>query len=627
MGGGRPPSDAPPTPGNDPMDSFSAPRGGVEASASSSVGPIRTPRSSPSPAPYGAGGDTPRPPRMSSASQAAARARAASERSHSPFPFSLGSPQGSPFDEDDHEAIVPDTPQTSGDGWTVSEFAEGLMDSATWLEKAVSDRSSAFLTGTEKALIHSRVATLLRAVNEAGVSSWGGNTSHPPPRPAPPRPGQLSELTMTSLMAGDFDVPMAGPPRPATRARQPRRGPLGSRPLPRPPVRAGGGSARARGAPPPVPDASTRPAVRPASFAQAARFQGGQVPSSSVDGIVRLAKAFPELPTSRLAAMQGQASPAKPRSKKASSTVHGPSRRQILVKASPIPDAFNPGDLLDQVRSKLALHRSRLVAQSVSLAYGGFSIATDVVASEDELRFVREGVRAALPGASSTATELPSSTSYLKLVDVPLTAGDKMITPEIIIQQIAKAGPLVRDHVVLQTPPRVVRDSPKSDTATVYLNVADSVSGARAKVLLRQSVQFGRYVAYFRTARANPGMALCNRCWRWGHPASACRAPQIKCPACMGPHRKDHHRTLAGCCKGNPGANPPVPPTLEGVPCPHPSRCPNCRKAHAADDRRCDFWRHRFDQDWIRARYSEVRERQRSRSPHANHPAAGGGRT
>jgi hypothetical protein len=217
--------------------------------------------------------------------------------------------------------------------------------------------------------------------------------------------------------------------------------------------------------------------------------------------------------------------------------------------------------------------------------------------------------------------------SYLKLVDVPITANDRLITPEIVLQQIAKAGPSVRDFVVLQTLPRVVRDLPKSDMATVYLNIADSVSGARAWALLKQSVQFGQYVACFRAAQANPGMALCSCCWCWGHPELACRTPQGRCPTCSGPHRKERHCTLAGCCKGNPSANPPIPQTAEGLPCPHPVRCMNCHKAHTADNRKCDFWCHRFDLEWIKVHYAEVCERQHSHSPNANRPTAGRGRT
>jgi hypothetical protein len=194
-----------------------------------------------------------------------------------------------------------------------------------------------------------------------------------------------------------------------------------------------------------------------------------------------------------------------------------------------------------------------------------------------------------------------------------------------VINHVNRAG--LGQYLVLNAPARVVRDSRMSDTVSVYFNVADSVSGSRFRSLVDKVVQIDRYACRFRAARANPGVALCTRCWRWGHPSSACRAPQTTCPACSGPHRFEHHRALSGCCRGNAKATPPVPPTAPGAPCPHPARCPNCRKDHAADSRKCNFWRHRFDKDWIQARYAEVRERRRLHSPVINHPATGGGRT
>nr|BAB32466.1 Gag-like protein [Tricholoma matsutake] len=256
---------------------------------------------------------------------------------------------------------------------------------------------------------------------------------------------------------------------------------------------------------------------------------------------------------------------------------------------------------------------------------GNLSVATDVVASDEDLRCFKEAAHKAFPYALQIDAALPTSMSYLKLVDVPYIANDKAITPDVVIAHLGKSG--ISDLTVLQVPPRVVRDSRMSDTCTVYLNVADSVSSARAKALIGRGVQFRRYVAYVRAARANPGLPLCQRCWKWGHPTPACRAPQSKCPICAGPHRKEHHRALAGCCKGNAKANPPIPATPEGAACPHPARCTNCRKNHASDDRRCNFWRHRFDRDWIKARYDEVSARRNSRSPPTYHPAGRGGRT
>jgi hypothetical protein len=208
----------------------------------------------------------------------------------------------------------------------------------------------------------------------------------------------------------------------------------------------------------------------------------------------------------------------------------------------------------------------------------GFAVTTMSVASEEELQYFHGATRLTFPSVTLCDAALPTSMSYLKLADVLFTLNDRAISLEAVLSQIAKAG--LKDHVVLQSPPRVVR-----------------------------TVQFGRWVSTFKEARANPGSPLCTKCWRWGHPSQACRAPQIKCSACSGPHRSKHHRMLSGCCRGNTKAIPPIPATPEGEPCPHPTRCVNCRKDHAADSRKCKFWAHRFDQEWIKAHYDEVRER------------------
>jgi len=109
--------------------------------------------------------------------------------------------------------------------------------------------------------------------------------------------------------------------------------PRGARPLPVPPPGAPRRVVRpATLGPPPRIDQKSRPFVAgPPSFAQAAAFPGSSGSHTSVDGLVRLAKAFPELPTARLQAMQSQQSPSRPGQKKAKVTIHGPSRRKVLL--------------------------------------------------------------------------------------------------------------------------------------------------------------------------------------------------------------------------------------------------------------------------------------------------------
>jgi hypothetical protein len=214
------------------------------------------------------------------------------------------------------------------------------------------------------------------------------------------------------------------------------------------------------------------------TYAKTAQFAGG-LPPSSVDGIVRLAKAFPELPTKQLEVMNWAAGKAKAKAKKSSATVHGPLRRQVFIQVHPPLVNPNPADLLDNVRMQLSLHHSKLVVESAVVTQQGFAITTTSVASDEELQHFRGATRLTYPSVTQCNAALPTSTSYLKLADVPFMLNDRAISPEAVLSQIAKAG--LSDHVVLQSPPRVVRTSPKSDTCTVYLNVADSVNGARAQ--------------------------------------------------------------------------------------------------------------------------------------------------
>ncbi|KAF9440130.1 hypothetical protein P691DRAFT_623377, partial [Macrolepiota fuliginosa MF-IS2] len=94
-------------------------------------------------------------------------------------------------------------------------------------------------------------------------------------------------------------------------------------------------------------------------------------------------------------------------------------------------------------------------------------------------------------------------------------------------------------------------------------------------------------------------------CWKWGHPSDTYRHPAIHCPICAGPHNKDSHHSMNGCCKGNLKASPPIPPTPADMGCPHVCSCINCSAQHAADDRHCPYWHHCFNHNWIKLRSTQ----------------------
>jgi len=93
--------------------------------------------------------------------------------------------------------------------------------------------------------------------------------------------------------------------------------------------------------------------------------------------------------------------------------------------------------------------------------------------------------------------------------------------------------------------------------AIIWFDIWDTQSGSKAKLLINHSFNLGRYIATVRATNMNPGVPQCHNCWKWGHSTFSCRAHGSRCQKCSRPHKLEHHRDLAWCCKANPKLNPP----------------------------------------------------------------------
>jgi hypothetical protein len=159
--------------------------------------------------------------------------------------------------------------------------------------------------------------------------------------------------------------------------------------------------------------------------------------------------------------MQKHDGTSRPTKAKPLSTVHGPSCRRILLTVDPLPVNLNNGDVLDKIRATLLTHHSKLVVESVVSEREGLVAWSSNVADQNDLGLIKAALRIAALLATSVGAALSTSTSYVKLIDVPYLVRDAPITPKDVLDAIAKAG--LRDLVVCKTPPRVVRDLRFSD--------------------------------------------------------------------------------------------------------------------------------------------------------------------
>jgi len=74
------------------------------------------------------------------------------------------------------------------------------------------------------------------------------------------------------------------------------------------------------------------------------------------------------------------------------------------------------------------------------------------------------------------------------------------------------ASPLAKNFKYAAEP-CIICNSDASTTAKVYINIWDSQAGTRTRGIIDKSLLFGTHSCYVRTASANAGAPLCQRCW------------------------------------------------------------------------------------------------------------------
>ncbi|KXN89366.1 hypothetical protein AN958_05790 [Leucoagaricus sp. SymC.cos] len=179
--------------------------------------------------------------------------------------------------------------------------------------------------------------------------------------------------------------------------------------------------------------------------------------------------------------------PPLPSRRKLKTTVAGPSRRQVLVKCEPVPAASSFPSLVGVANRSLA--KVDLRVDSCVAAYGGISLLTSRVASPEEIQVIAAAIHQHL--GRDVQAALPTSRSYLKIVDVPyFCPGSKDFIDSGYVREVMRRSHMASSFTLANSP-RVMRNSRHADSATVWFDVVDSQSGAVAKRLINSSFQFG----------------------------------------------------------------------------------------------------------------------------------------
>jgi len=242
--------------------------------------------------------------------------------------------------------------------------------------------------------------------------------------------------------------------------------------------------------------------------------------SSSANDILKLRDAFPALPNKKIIEIHNATlnSSQPKKKKKIVTTTKGPSRKQAIVPilGQHITSIMNNAGIhVNVINGMLKGIKSTLRAEFIRPATQSIIITTNNVPAPSDFSIIERYIKSIDGiGINEVAVpRLPQSKSYLKITGIPYLQSNGLAINSDDISNYLKNSELF-EGITLAAKPRVIKASPKSDMAIVWVDIWDSQNGSKAKALINHSFNFGKHIATFRGTSMNPGIPQCHNCWK-----------------------------------------------------------------------------------------------------------------
>ena len=267
--------------------------------------------------------------------------------------------------------------------------------------------------------------------------------------------------------------------------------------------------------------------------------------------VLKISKAFPALNAEKIDQInnivKGVAKP-KP---KIQMTTKGPSRKQVIILMSKENiDSFMKNSSLHvaNINWQFCNAKSKILIDYICAEPLGITIVTNKVSQQSDLMIINHYIKNSNNVNSLQVEEpwLPKSKSYLKIIGIPyyphnnsqecLSSND--------IELVLKQNQIF-DNILLASKSRIIKVSPKSDMAIVWIDIWDVQSGSSAKMLINRYFNIGKFIATICRANMNLGVPQCKNCWKWEHATFSCWIQDSKYVKCNGSHKSENHREFS----------------------------------------------------------------------------------
>ena len=240
--------------------------------------------------------------------------------------------------------------------------------------------------------------------------------------------------------------------------------------------------------------------------------------SPNVEDILQIKEAFPTLSAEEVGKMiKGKNISRGQRKPRINMTTKGPSRKQIIILITKLNAELiinSANQFITNINKCLKEITSDIYADFIHIINNGVIITTNKPANASDLKIIEKCIKNSnnVDSKAIESPRLPKSKSYLKIIGLPYMEENGPITPNIIEGVLKEMH--IFNNIILASKLCIIKVSPKSDMAVVWVNIWNSQNGSAAKNLINRHFNIGRYIATVRGMNMNPGVPQCKNCWK-----------------------------------------------------------------------------------------------------------------
>ena len=227
-----------------------------------------------------------------------------------------------------------------------------------------------------------------------------------------------------------------------------------------------------------------KPMIMKKSYVQASKANI----SSNIEDVIQVKEVFPTLSADEVGKMlKAKNNSGGTKKPKINMTTRGQSRRKVIISMTKTNAELivNSAHIhISNINKCLKNSKSNIFADFIQFNVNGIIIITNKPASNLDLSTIKKYLKN-IQNVNPDSIEspcLPKSKSYMKIIGLPYSSKLGVMSPD-IIEGVLKDSYLFKD-TTLALKPHVIKASPKSDKAVVWVDIWDSQSGSCAKNII-----------------------------------------------------------------------------------------------------------------------------------------------